>query len=205
MSQIIVMAKAPVSGRVKTRLCPPCTPDQAASIASAALQDTLDAVRRTSVRHRILALSGDLDVPDEFAVIAQRGQGLGNRLANAFIDCCGAPSLLIGMDTPQVSEQILDDALSQLSQNDAVIGPAYDGGWWGLGLHDASHAEVLRDIPTSTSRTGAMTMAALRRRGVRIAVLPPLRDVDTIVDARVVARDAPDTRFASELQSTVAR
>src|SRR5687767_10869590 len=104
MTKILVIAKAPDAGGVKTRLCPPCTPVEAARIAEAALCDTLDAVVAVPGAEAVVVLDGDVGpwLPDGMRVVTQRGDGLAERLANAFDDV-GAPSVLIGMDTPQVT------------------------------------------------------------------------------------------------------
>jgi rSAM/selenodomain-associated transferase 1 len=199
-AQILVMAKAPVPGRVKTRLCPPCTPEQAAGIAAAALADTLDIVSAATAGARVLVVDGDYPAPAGWTTTPQRGGPLDERLANAFEDTrtAGAPTLLIGMDTPQVTAALLDTAARLLSSADAVFGPADDGGWWILGLHDPGHATVLRGITTSAPATGRHTLSALRRRGLRVGQLDRLRDVDTVSDARTVAASCPpDSRFAA--------
>jgi uncharacterized protein len=208
-SQILVLAKAPVAGRVKTRLCPPCTPAQAAAVAAAALADTLETVGASSAVRRILALEGAYLMPPGWEVLSQRGSTLGDRLANAFADVHrpGAPTLLIGMDTPQVSARELDAAFGCLAAPggpDAVLGPAVDGGWWALGLRDSRHAEVLRDIETSTSRTGEETFAALQRRGLRVGRLGTLTDVDEAPDAVAVAALCPaGARFPAAVAAHV--
>src|SRR5215218_1104010 len=91
--QLLVISKAPVPGRSKTRLTPPCTPEQAAAIAAAAVGDTLDAVRATPVQRRVVALDGapgDLDLTG-CVVLAQADGDLGTRLAHAFADAMDAP------------------------------------------------------------------------------------------------------------------
>src|SRR5688500_4457952 len=98
---LIVIAKEPVPGRVKTRLCPPCTPEQAARLARAALEDTLAACGDTvGAGRRVLALDGEPGgwLPRGWDVVAQRGAGLAERLAHAFADV-GGPAFLLGMDT----------------------------------------------------------------------------------------------------------
>lgn len=201
-AQVLVVAKAPVPGRVKTRLCPPCTPVQAARVAAAALADTLDVVATAAAGARVLVVDGRYPAPPGWATIAQRGGSLGDRLAGAFADTrtLGTAAVLVGMDTPQVTTEHLDTALRLLGTAggpDAVLGPAADGGWWALGLRDPGHATILRTIPTSTATTGRRTLAALRRRGLRVELLPRLRDVDTAADARAVAALCPaDSRFA---------
>ncbi|GIF02195.1 TIGR04282 family arsenosugar biosynthesis glycosyltransferase [Paractinoplanes rishiriensis] len=200
--RVLVLAKAPVPGRVKTRLCPPCTPEQAARVAAAALADTIDTVSSCSAHHRVLVVDGSYPATAGWSTHTQRGPGLPERLANAFTDHGrpGEPTLLIGMDTPQLTTGHLDAALELLTVRpgwDAVLGPASDGGWWALGLRDPGPAAALRAIATSTPDTGAATLAALRHSGLRVTLLPMLRDVDVAADAyAVAARCAPDSRFA---------
>lgn len=199
---LIVIAKAPVPGRVKTRLCPPCTPQQAAALAEAALADTLAAVAATPVARRVCALDGEPGpwLPDGIEVLAQRGDGLGARLAAAFDDVGGA-ALLIGMDTPQVTPAQLGAALAALRAPgaDAVLGLAPDGGYWAIGLRTPDPT-VFAGVPMSTALTGAAQQARLLETGRRVRLLPELRDVDTIADARTVAAAAPDGCFAAALR-----
>jgi rSAM/selenodomain-associated transferase 1 len=199
--QILVLAKAPQPGRVKTRLCPPCTPEEAARIAAAALADTLEAAGAARAAARVLVVDGEHPAPPGWAVLPQRGGPLGERIAHAFADARPAATVLIGMDTPQVTAGHLEAALSLLTTAggpDAVLGPAADGGWWALGLRDPGLAAAVRRIVTSTARTGAQTLSALRDRGLRVALLPELRDVDTAGDAREVATSCPpNSRFVA--------
>ncbi|XVV15689.1 TIGR04282 family arsenosugar biosynthesis glycosyltransferase [Actinoplanes sp. CA-131856] len=200
MIQLLVMAKAPVPGRVKTRLCPPCTPDEAAALAEAALADTLATASQVPVVRRTAALEGSYPLPPGWSRVAQRGEGLGERLAYAFTDTAlpGVPTLLIGMDTPQLTTTQLAGAAEALTRTGAVLGPALDGGWWALGLSNPHDAQVLPNVPMSTPSTGDRTSAALRARGVHPFLLPPLRDVDTGTDAREVAAACPaDAHFPS--------
>src|SRR5207237_6938350 len=100
----------------KTRLCPPCTPAHAAGLAEAALRDTLAAVAGCGASRRVVVLDGDADgwLPPGFELLPQRAGGLANRLAGAFADA-GGPSLLVGMDTPQVTAGLLDMGLEALA------------------------------------------------------------------------------------------
>ena len=198
-ASLVVIAKAPRPGRAKTRLCPPCSPVEAAAIAEAALLETLRAVARVPVARRVLALDGAAGdwLPDGFDVVPQRGDGLGERLAAAFVDV-GGPALLIGMDTPQVGWRRLEDGLRALVRPgvDAVLGRARDGGWWALGLRRPDPA-VFRGVPMSAATTGAVQRARLRGLGLRTVELPALRDVDRFADAQAVAAEIPGTRFAA--------
>jgi rSAM/selenodomain-associated transferase 1 len=188
---LIVIAKAPVPGRVKTRLCPPCTAAQAAVLARAALADTLAAVAATPASRRLLTLDGKPGpwLPDGFEVVPQPSGGLGDRLADAFTRA-GGPAFLIGMDTPQVSPALLRHASRQLARADAVLGPAADGGYWGIGLRRPDPA-VFAGVPMSTPRTGRAQRERLAALGLSVHDLPTLRDVDTFADASAVAALVP--------------
>ncbi|MEV8019736.1 DUF2064 domain-containing protein [Streptomyces sp. NPDC086554] len=197
----MVIAKQPLPGRVKTRLTPPYTPQEAARLAEAALRDTLDAVLAAPARRRVLVLAGEAGpwLPDGFDVVPQCAGGLDQRLAAAFAGCAG-PALLIGMDTPQVTPALLAPALGPDAWRDADawFGPAVDGGFWALGLAEPD-PELLRGVPMSTPTTGAAQRGRLTAAGLRVRDLPVLRDVDTAEDASLVAADAPDGRFAQAL------
>ena len=197
---LLVIAKAPVPGRVKTRLCPPCTPEQAARLARAALEDTLAAAAgATHAGRRLLVLDGAPGawLPPEWEVVEQRGDGLAERLAAAFEDA-GGPAFLVGMDTPQVSPALLAAGIDAVQEADAVFGAALDGGYWGIGLRGPD-PRVFDRVPMSADNTGAVQLVRLAILGLRTAILPPLRDIDTIEDARAVALEAPHGRFAAAL------
>ncbi|MDG4782191.1 DUF2064 domain-containing protein [Micromonospora sp. WMMD961] len=215
MNVLLLVAKAPVAGLAKTRLCPPANPTQAARIAAAALLDTLAAVRATPSTIPVLAYTGrfaDAEYGEElnaalagWRLLPQRGRTFADRLANAHVDTAaafpGRPVLQIGMDTPQIRPALLTTALQRLTDHEAVFGPALDGGWWALGLRDPVCAGVLRDVPMSTDDTGRRTLAALRGHGTRPAILPVQRDVDDWPTALAVAADLPGTRFAEAVES----
>ena len=196
MTTLLVIAMEPRPGRVKTRLTPPFTPAQAAALAEASLADTLRTVAATPATRRVLVLDGAPGpwLPPGFDVVPQCPGGLDERLAAAFAGCDG-PALLIGMDTPQVTPALLT---VDFADCDAYFGPAEDGGFWALGLADPEPA-LLRGVPMSTPRTGAVQRARLVTAGLRVRDLPLLRDVDTAADAEAVATLAPHGRFAAEL------
>ncbi|TDD95892.1 TIGR04282 family arsenosugar biosynthesis glycosyltransferase [Jiangella asiatica] len=206
-THLLVVAKEPVPGRVKTRLCPPLDPADAAEVAAAALADTLDAVARCGADRRILALDGRPGpwLPPGFEVVPQVAGPLGVRLAAAWRHASG-PGLQIGMDTPQVTPDLLDEALDLLTGRgapDAVLGPAADGGWWALGLRRWRRG-VFDGVPMSTPYTGAAQAGRLRSLGLHVASLDTLRDVDTVADAVEVAAAAPSTETARVVHSLLA-
>ncbi|MCL2733434.1 MAG: DUF2064 domain-containing protein [Actinomycetia bacterium] len=197
MTTVMVIAKEPVAGRVKTRLTPPYTPEQAAELAAAALADTLAAVAATPAERKVLVLEGRPGawLPPGIDVVPQGRGGLDARLAAAFAGCEG-PSLLIGMDTPQVTPELLRSALEP--GPDAWFGPASDGGFWALGLA-VPDPGLVRGVPMSTPCTGRTQRERLTAAGLTVRDLPELRDVDTAQDAAWVAGQAPGTRFAAAL------
>jgi uncharacterized protein len=207
---VLVVAKAPVPGLAKTRLAATVGDAGAADVAAAALLDTLDAVAAAPVAARVVAMTGDLSAASQaaqierrladFTVVPQRGDDFGDRLANAHADASaaagGLPVLQIGMDTPQVSAALLAECARALTSSDAVLGMAADGGWWVLGVTDPDTAECLRAVPMSTTRTGELTLAALRGMEIEVAPATELADVDTVDDIEVVRREcSPDSRF----------
>jgi glycosyltransferase A (GT-A) superfamily protein (DUF2064 family) len=212
---VLVVAKAPVAGLAKTRLAPTFGARNAARLAAAALLDTVDSARAVPGARVAVAMTGELARAERAAeladslrgcdVFSQRGNDFSDRLANAHADVAdrfpGLPVLQIGMDTPQVRPEMLTGALVRLLDDgvDAVLGPATDGGWWSLGLRRPTDARVLRAVPMSRVDTGMRTLFALRAIGLRVRRLPELSDVDTAADAKVVAEQAPATRFAREL------
>ena len=198
---LLVIAKDPVPGAVKTRLTPPCSPAQAAVLAQAALLDTLDVIERTPADRKVLVLDGCADRwrRDGIEVIAQRGDGLGERLAAAFEDV-PSPALLVGMDTPQLTPELLLDGIRALERADvdAVLGRALDGGYWSVGLQRATDP-VFTGVLMSRGDTWRTQRRRMLELGLRVHEQPALRDVDTIEDARAVARQAPGSRFAGAL------
>jgi rSAM/selenodomain-associated transferase 1 len=197
-TRLLVLAREPVPGRVKTRLSPPCSPVETAELARAALVDTLAAVRAVGLPATLLldGVPGPW-LPPGIDVVPQRGTGLDERLAAAFEDG-GAPAVLIGMDTPQVTAALLAASVETLwsEGTDSVLGPAEDGGWWCLGLRRSDPA-VFLGVPMSTPFTGSAQLRRLQSLGLRCAPLPRLRDVDDFADAVAVAREIPGSRFAS--------
>jgi glycosyltransferase A (GT-A) superfamily protein (DUF2064 family) len=196
------MAKEPVAGRVKTRCTPPCSPDQAASLAAAALAQTLGVVAGMVGIRRVLALDGHPGpwLPDGFDVVAQRGSGLGARLDHAFATV-GTPALLIGMDTPQISASLLLAGLAELHVgNRDVLGPATDGGFWTVGLARPFPGLFTR-VPMSRADTGERLLAAMERADRRPAQVPELADVDDMATAREVAGAMPASAFAAAVEA----
>lgn len=201
-THVLVMAKAPLPGRVKTRLCPPLSPAEAAALAEAALADTLEAVAGCGSDRKLLALEGPPGdwLPPGFDVFPQQGQDLSERLAAAWKQANG-PGVQIGMDTPQVSSELLDRCLDTLlcPTVSATLGPTIDGGWWAIGLEQPD-PRIFLGVPMSTPRTGRYQERRLRKLGHDPVILPTLRDVDYAEDVVAVADLIPASRFATTSQ-----
>ncbi|WP_198359618.1 TIGR04282 family arsenosugar biosynthesis glycosyltransferase, partial [Streptomyces fildesensis] len=140
-------------------------------------------------------------LPPGFDVVPQVSGGLDERLAAAFAGCTG-PTLLVGMDTPQLTPALLEPALRPDAWLgcDAWFGPAQDGGFWAVGLAEPDPS-LFPGVPMSTDRTGEIQRARLTDAGLRVRDLPVLRDVDTAADAAEVAARAPGSRFAAALRA----
>ncbi len=198
---VIVLAKSPQPGRVKTRLQPTFSGAEAAALAAAAIRDTLDAVVALGPRRIVVAWDGPAVgwLPCGAVVVPQRGGGLDERLEAVFEDVFAIeddgpegdrPTLLVGMDTPQITAADLDVDWS----GDAVLGPSRDGGYWAIGFRRYVRGSIV-GVPMSTSRTGEVQLSRLRMLGLDVGVLPSFLDVDEPADAAQVALEAPASRF----------
>jgi uncharacterized protein len=210
----LVMAKAPVAGRVKTRLGAEIGMHAAARVAAAALLDTLAACRE-ACDDLHLALDGRLDgcIGERalrrqlagWTVHPQRGATLGERLARAHRDAAGpGPTVQIGMDTPHVTAAQLRRAAERTGEGQAVLGPAQDGGWWVLALQDPSAASGLAGVRMSCTDTFRRTWEALRGAGHTVHLAETVRDVDTVADAEAVAATQVDGHFRRAWQQVSA-
>lgn len=194
---VIVMAKSPRPGLVKTRLQPTFSGAEAAALAAASIRDTLDAVADLGPRRTVVAWDGPLVrwLPDGVPVLPQRGSGLDERLEHAFQDVLGAdgdaPTLLVGMDTPQLRAADLD---VDWSGHDAMLGPSCDGGYWTVGFRRYVPGAI-RGVPMSAPATGAHQLARLWSLNLRVGLLAVMHDVDEAADAAEVAKLAPRSRF----------
>ena len=195
---VLIVAKAPVAGSVKTRLHGRFAAVDAAALAEAALVDTLAAAQRCRAGRRVVALDGPPGpwLAADFEVVGQGDGTLGERLATAW-RCADRPCLQLGMDTPQVSARLLDHGFDVLSSpgTDAVLGLAEDGGWWALGLVHAVEG-VFVDVPMSSPDTGARQLERLRSLGLRTRLLPVLRDMDRPADVDWLAAAHPSLQVA---------
>lgn len=196
LASLVVIAKNPIAGKVKTRLIPSFDADQAAQLAAAALADTLAVLAEVPCRERVLLFDGDSTawLADGWRLIEQAPGSLDVRLAAGFEQLRDGPALLVGMDTPQLRpDQLCFDS----GRHDACLGMAADGGYWAIGLRDPRRARsVILGVPMSTGQTGAVQYRRLIAAGMKVQHLDVLVDVDTASSAHAVATGHPGTGFA---------
>jgi uncharacterized protein len=201
VTAVVIVAKECLPGRVKTRLARSIGDEAAARVAAASLQDTIETVRRMPATRRILLFDGSV-LPDGitgFTVMPQVSGGLDERLA-AMFDAMDEPTLLVGMDTPQLTVGDVAPAFRAGWDVDAWFGPAADGGFWGLWLRSPD-GDLVRGVPMSHPDTGAVQLERLRASGAIVETLGELRDVDELDDALAVADLVPESRFATTLRA----
>ena len=200
MTAIVLIAKETLPGKVKTRLHPPLTLEQAAVLAAASIADTLAAIAPLRASRRILLFDGNHLPPgsEHYDVMTQVEGDLDLRLGAMFDEVDG-PTVLIGMDTPQVTADMLAPMFEPWPAGvDAWFGPSTDGGFWALALANPT-GDLLRGVPMSRDDTGRIQLDRLEAAGLHVAMLPALTDVDTIENAVEVAAIAPNGSFAAVL------
>jgi uncharacterized protein len=189
---LAVMAKAPRPGRVKTRLSPPLTGEQAAAINVCFLRDTTENIAAVGVSGASAGIVSytpvgdealfDNLLPAEFVLIPQRGDGFGERLMATAEDilACGYGSVcLIDSDSPTVPAVAFERAVAELQKEGdrVVLGPSHDGGYYLIGIKRV-HSGLFTDITWSTSSVFTETVAAAKVAGVDVVLLPLWYDVD---------------------------
>lgn len=197
MNTIVIFAKAPVPGKVKTRLCPPLTHRQAAELYRAFARDTIELARRVPDSRSIVTyepLGGPpLDWLGEVPSFIQEGADLGARIEQAFTRAFSAgasKALVIGTDTPHLSPQTITRAFKSLESHDAVIGPASDGGYYLLGL-TRLHAGLFKGIPWSTGQVFEKTVALMKESSLSVDQLETVTDIDNPKDLEILSRFRP--------------
>ena len=201
---LIVFAKAPVAGHVKTRLCPPLTPDEAASLHGSLVLDLLERCQTVKGCDRILAGSPTPDHPFfgamknrfKIPIWGQVGDDLGARMAHAFHSAFETPypaAIIVGTDIPGITVSLLTMALKSLQNQDMVLGPTVDGGYYLIGLRTPV-PELFENIPWSTDQVFSLTKEKIQALGLSLKILPMLRDLDTVEDLQVFIQDSKDRK-----------
>jgi uncharacterized protein len=189
---IAIMAKAPRAGAVKTRLCPPLSPEDAAELYRAFLTDKVEQVRGVAAARGAIVYTPDEgrgffeSLAPDFVLIPQHGSDLGVRLVTSFewFFAEGYPAaVVVDSDSPTLPREFLLQAVDLMASPDVdvVLGPSADGGYYLIGLRVA-RPELFSHMPWSTPRLFAETAGRARQLGLRVASLPPWFDVDTALD-----------------------
>jgi rSAM/selenodomain-associated transferase 1 len=216
---LIVVAKEPVPGRTKTRLCPPFTPEAAAEFYRCLLLDTLALMQQLNTADHTVAYTpaGAHDdfarlSPRSFRLVPQVGANLGERLANALghhFNLGYRRVVIMNSDGPTLPLTCLEEAFSGLDQADVTLGMSLDGGYYLIGMK-RFHPELFEGIEWSTELVIPQTLAICSRLGLAVHPLPEWYDVDVEADLMHLQRDlaqepelAPNTRaFLQDWQKT---
>jgi rSAM/selenodomain-associated transferase 1 len=213
---IIVFAKAPVAGQVKTRLCPPLTPDEAASLHGSLVLDMLERCQSLKGYDRILAGTPSphhpffraMEARFKIPVWDQMGDDLGARMSSAFKKSLGSPYrsvVVIGTDIPGINGPLVTMAVKSLQDHDVVLGPTVDGGYYLIGLRSPVPG-LFENIPWSTDQVYAITEQKIKALGLSLKILPRLQDLDTVEDLHTFIRDAKgrqNQRFSSRTKNVL--
>jgi rSAM/selenodomain-associated transferase 1 len=197
---LVIFAKAPIPGQVKTRLCPPLTPDEAATVHGSFVLDTLERTKAAITKLHLqadrylacapsstLAFFKIMEERQGVRLIDQEGADLGARMqrVSEILFARGYQHVLIvGTDVPSLPLEYYKQALGLLAaRHDVVLGPALDGGYYMIGLSKAAPA-LFHDMPWSTDRVLTVTHQKAAASGLSVGLLPEWRDIDTIDDLR---------------------
>lgn len=199
-SALIIFGKAPIPGLVKTRLCPPLTPDEAATLQGSLVLDVAERSRSVGRLDRFLACTPSrehvffkvLEERQGLKLMDQVGDDLGARMDQAFRDVFALGYkrlLLVGTDVPTLPASAYSQALDLLSDHDLVLGPSEDGGYYLIGLKKPAPG-LFTEIPWSTEQVCALTRKKAEALGLKTALLPVCRDIDRVEDLLALAREA---------------
>ena len=195
-NRLIIFGRYPVPGRTKTRLIPALGPAGAADLQRRLTENILKTVRRSARSREIeveICFAGGSKQKmrqwlDSGEILSRQVSGnLGERMRAAFLDAFqrGADRVvLLGTDIPQIRTDHLEHAFDALAENDLVIGPSTDGGYWLIGLNRP--VDLFEGIKWSTDAVFGQTLALAKEQGLRVKTLSPLRDIDTAEDLKQV-------------------
>jgi rSAM/selenodomain-associated transferase 1 len=213
---VALFVRAPIPGRVKTRLASGMGKENSCLLYRAMADDVVRAARDSGLAldlfHDGAAAQAESLLPAPWRaaarqVIAQQGNDIGKRMAAAFHHCFSRgvnQTIVAGSDVPDLCAAVFAAADRALRDHEVVLAPTVDGGYGLIGLHRASwHPELFHNIPWSTDQVTPATLAAIKQLGLTVCLLEPLRDLDTVADVRSYARcPAPE---ALETNQTIAR
>lgn len=204
-SIILLFIKAPVKGRVKSRLASAIGDEAALELYQNFILDIVDTVKKTGYPFRICYYPPDAGaevsswLAGQYHLMPQQGGDLGVRMENAFIRCFSEGferAILIGSDLPDLTPAVLQEAMASLAENDVVIGPASDGGYYLIGFHKHTFMpRAFHGISWSTGTVFQETMAILQSSALAVHQAPKWNDVDTMEDLRAFYKRSKDPEF----------
>ena len=214
---LVIFAKAPVPGEVKTRLCPPLTPDEAATLHGSFVLDMLERTKLAVAKlqlpfHRYLACAPSselvffkiMEERQGVRLLDQVGADLGQRMHHTFVSLFTKGYervLLVGTDVPTLPLSVYQDALTLLDKSDVVLGPALDGGYYLIGLKKPAE-QLFTQVPWSTDQVLAVTQQNAKTLGLSVSLTTAWRDVDTIEDLQaLIESSALDAKKPKKDQS----
>jgi uncharacterized protein len=181
---LLIFAKNPVNGKVKTRLAASIGDEEAFSVYEQLLKHTKAVTKNLPVDKIVFysehADERDLWDNDSYSKQVQLGNDLGARMKNAFIfafDHAYSKAVVIGTDCPALNEQLIDDAFNRLEEADVVIGPAFDGGYYLLGIKQV-YSFLFENMQWSTTGLLSETINRCRYNQLSFSLLKKLHDVD---------------------------
>lgn len=185
---LIIFAKSPVPGKVKTRLTPHITPTKAAELYEAFTADTISTALKLKCKRIIVAYSPGYAEKtfqrlcgQSVDYLPQKGHNLGERMKNAFkhsFDTGFERTIIIGTDSPTLPLSYIREAFDLLKEVPVTIGPTFDGGYYLIGL-SVQEDTLFDNIEWSTSSVFSQTLARIKTSNKQLCILPPWYDVDT--------------------------
>jgi uncharacterized protein len=210
---LVIFAKAPIPSKVKTRLCPPLTPDEAATLHGSFVLDMLE---RTKLAVATLRLPIDrylactpsstlvffkiMEERQSVRLLDQVGEDLGQRMHHTFVDLFAKgykQVIIVGTDVPTLPLSVYQEAFTILSRSNVVLGPALDGGYYLVGLTQPIE-KLFIGVPWSTDQVLAVTQQQAKALGLSVELTTPWRDVDTVSDLQSLITECREDKHKSK-------
>ncbi|MEO5954178.1 MAG: TIGR04282 family arsenosugar biosynthesis glycosyltransferase [Nitrospiraceae bacterium] len=204
---LVIFAKAPIPGEVKTRLCPPLTPDEAATLHGSFVLDMLERSKLAVAKlqlpfHRYLACAPSselvffkiMEERQSVHLVDQVGEDLGQRMHRTSVDLFAKgyrQVIIVGTDVPTLPLSVYQEAFSMLDRSDVVLGPALDGGYYLIGLKQPAE-KLFTGVPWSTDQVLAVTQQKAKTLGLSVGLTTAWRDVDTIADLQSLTTECQE-------------
>jgi uncharacterized protein len=192
---LAIMMKAPRAGAVKTRLQAAHAPEAIVTLYRALVEDTIDLARSVHLRTVAMCPAGDEGalrqwLPNDIDVVPQRGAGLAAGLLSTFEQLCtnGQRVIAFNADSPHLPSEVLESAFAALAENDVVVGPCDDGGYYLVGAKRPYPGLFDATTMGKNSACGAL-LAQAELRELRVALVAEHYDVDLPIDVERLRRD----------------